>query len=98
MYRSISMPEFDQELKKDIQVIDVRERDEFANGHVPKAINKPLSELSTQITDMDDEAEYYIICQSGGRSAQACAYLAEQGFDVINVMGGTSAYTGHLEQ
>lgn len=98
MYRSISMPEFDQELKKGLNVIDVRERDEYANGHVPTAINQPLSELAQQSATLDPEKEYYVICQSGGRSAKACEYLADQGLDVINVMGGTSAYKGKLEQ
>ena len=82
---------------KTLNLIDVREADEFASGHLPGAINLPLSDFLERYGELDKDKSYHIICQSGARSAQACAFLAGEGYDVINVAGGTSAWLGDLE-
>ena len=46
----------------------------------------------------DKNQPYYLICQMGSRSAQACAFLSQQGYQVTNVLGGTSGWLGQLEQ
>ncbi len=81
-----------------INLVDVREADEFATGHVPGAVNLPLSEFAGRYTELAADKSYHIICQMGGRSAQACAFLDAQGYDVTNVDGGTAAWTGNLEK
>ena len=73
-------------------VIDVRELDEFTSGHVPGAIHIPLSTVPVRMNELDREVDYQVICEAGGRSAQACAYLEAQGFSVANVLGGTGAW------
>ena len=93
MYKSIGMPEFYQEAKRhQLPIIDVREIDEYEAGHVPNAKNLPLSTLGETFVTLEKEQEYYIICQSGGRSARAAEFLSQQGYDVTNVMGGTSSW------
>ena len=82
---------------KTLNLIDVREADEFASGHLPGAINLPLSDFLERYEELDKDKPYYIICRSGARSAQACAFLEEDGYDVTNVAGGTSAWLGDLE-
>ena len=82
---------------KTLNLIDVREADEFASGHLPGAINLPLSDFLERYEELDKEKPYYIICRCGARSAQACAFLEEEGYDVTNVAGGTSAWMGDLE-
>ena len=82
---------------KTLNLIDVREADEFASGHLPGAINLPLSDFLERYGELDKEKSYHIICQSGARSAQACAFLEEEGYDVTNVAGGTIAWLGDLE-
>ena len=82
---------------KTLNLIDVREADEFASGHLPGAINLPLSDFLERSEELDKDKPYYIICRSGARSAQACAFLEEEGYDVTNVAGGTSAWLGDLE-
>ncbi|AEL10098.1 hypothetical protein SPPN_03290 [Streptococcus pseudopneumoniae IS7493] len=41
---------------------------------------------------MDKDRLHYIICKSGMRSARACQFLSEQGYEVINVQGGMTAF------
>ena len=82
---------------KTLNLIDVREADEYASGHVPGATNLPLSDFLERYGELDKEKSYHIICQSGARSAQACAFLEEEGYYVTNVAGGTSAWLGDLE-
>jgi rhodanese-related sulfurtransferase len=74
-------------------VIDVREPDEFASGHVPGAVNVPLGTVPTWAASQPKDAAYLLICQSGRRSAHASSYLVEQGFTrVTNVEGGTAEW------
>ena len=77
-------------------VIDVREVDEYVSGHVPGAINIPLSELVGRESECALGETVYVICQAGGRSARACEHLSQQpnlqGIAFINVLGGTGAW------
>lgn len=97
MYKSIGMPEFYQEAKREaLDIIDVREINEYELGHVPTAQNIPLSSIASEELPISKGKEYYVICQSGARSAQACEWFSEKGYDVVNVMGGTSGWPGAL--
>lgn len=98
MHKSTGMPEFYQEAKRhQLPIIDVREIDEFEAGHIPNAKNVPLSTLAENFETLDKDQAYYVICQAGGRSARACDFLSKQGYDVTNVLGGTSAWPGEME-
>jgi len=72
-------------------LIDVRERDEFARGHVPGAVNIPMSELGERLEELPGEA-FDVICQVGGRSARVVEALEARGYDVTNVEGGTGEW------
>ncbi|MHC9537786.1 rhodanese-like domain-containing protein [Dellaglioa sp. BT-FLS60] len=72
------------------QIIDVREDFEFAEGHIPGAINVPLDEID----QYELEGQVYIICRSGRRSAQAADILFEKGKDVVDVYGGMLSWQG----
>lgn len=77
-------------------VIDVREVDEYVSGHVPGAINIPLSELVGKESECNLGDAVYVICQAGARSARACEHLSQQAalqnISFINVLGGTGAW------
>ena len=73
-------------------VLDVRNADEFGRGHVDGAVFMPLHVVPLRTSELDRSETYYVICESGGRSGQACSYLAQQGFDVRSVDGGMSAW------
>jgi rhodanese-related sulfurtransferase len=73
-------------------VVDVREPDEYRSGHVPGAALIPLSLVPMRIDEIPQEETVYVICHSGGRSAQAVQYLRRFGVDAINVAGGTDGW------
>ena len=75
-----------------LSVLDVREVDEFESLHLEGARNLPLSQLADTYDQLDKDLLYYVICKSGMRSARACQFLVEQGYEVINVQGGMTAF------
>ena len=74
--------------REDVPLIDVREADEFAAGHVPGAVNLPMSTLGDHLDELPEGA-FDVICQIGGRSARVVQALESRGFDATNVEGGT---------
>ena len=70
----------------------MREVEEFETLHLEGARNLPLSQLADTYKQLDKDNLYYVICKSGMRSARACQFLAEQGYEVINVQGGMTAF------
>jgi rhodanese-related sulfurtransferase len=80
-------------------VIDVREPNEYASGHVPSAINMPVGSLPQAAAALDRDAQILVICQSGHRSVTASKRLMKAGFtQVRNVTGGTSSWRGPLQR
>ena len=82
------------EVPANAQLIDVREPDEFAEVRAKGATNLPLSNFAAEAGKINPDEDIYVICKSGGRSAQAAEYLEKaRGWDnVINVEGGTIAW------
>ena len=77
--------------KESLSILDVREVEEFEALHLEGARNLPLSQLADTYEQLDKDNLYYVICKSGMRSARACQFLSEQGYEVINVQGGMDA-------
>ncbi len=80
-----------------VNLIDVRSPREYRSAHVAGARLLPLNTLTKEGVlngrPSDGDSPVYVICQSGVRSAAACARLAEQGLtNVVNVIGGTRAW------
>lgn len=82
---------------EDLNIIDVRENDEVANGVIPGAIHIPLGTIPERTNDLDPSTEYIVVCKGGVRSMKACEYLESQGFKVTNLEGGMMSYDGELE-
>jgi rhodanese-related sulfurtransferase len=76
----------------DAFVLDVREADEWAAGHVGGALHIPLMELPARIDELPKDATVTVVCRVGGRSAQATSWLAAQGYDAVNLDGGMLAW------
>lgn len=75
-----------------VPLIDVREPDEYADGHVPGAVLVPLGSVPAADLSQYRGSTLYVICKSGGRSMRACEFLADAGYDVVNIAGGTMAW------
>lgn len=79
-----------------VVLIDVRTPVEFREVHASPARNLPLDRLNTAAfagERFGAEEPLYLICQAGGRGAQACEKLAKAGYsNVVNVEGGTQAW------
>ncbi len=73
-------------------VVDVREPAEFREGHVPSATNIPMGQLTDRLGDLDQNRPVHVVCASGNRSSAMADVLTANGFDAINVAGGTSAW------
>lgn len=71
-----------------LNIIDVRENDEVAQGMIPTATHIPLGEIPNRIHELDSNKEYVLVCRSGKRSEKACAILASNQFAVVNMSGG----------
>ena len=93
MIAEISVTELEKLIAAGSLVIDVRETDEFAAGHVPTAISIPLSTLQDRVDEFRHQGTVYVICQVGGRSMRACQYLADFDIDnLVNIAGGTTGW------
>lgn len=73
-------------------VLDVRNADEYARGHIDGAVLMPLHLVPLRVSELDRSETYYVVCESAGRSGQATAYLAQHGFDARSMQGGMSAW------
>jgi len=78
--------------ESDALVLDVRETAEFAFAHVPGAVNIPLGELDSRISELDTSKTIYVVCRTGSRSDLACQKLSANGFNVKNVLPGMSSW------
>ncbi len=80
-----------------VQIIDVREDFEVSTGKIPGAKHLALSRIAHELGELNKNSHYYIVCQSGGRSARACEFLSHYGYHVTNVNGGMMAWPGKIE-
>jgi rhodanese-related sulfurtransferase len=74
-------------------VVDVREDDEYADGHVSGAVHIPLGTVPQRFEEIPGDRPVYVICARGSRSARAVEFLRAKGIDAVNVAGGTLAWT-----
>ena len=81
-----------REVAADAFLLDVREDDEWRAGHVDGARHVPLMELQARVGELPQGAPITVVCRVGGRSAQATAWLVQQGYDAVNLDGGLVAW------
>jgi rhodanese-related sulfurtransferase len=88
----IDVAELEARLADGATVLDVRNPDEYENGHVAGAVLIPLPELPDRLDEVPSGDPLLVICQAGARSQRACELLAEEGRSVANVIGGTGEW------
>ena len=92
-YVEVDVAEFHDDADPNKVVLDVREPVETAQGTVEGALCIPLGRLEEAIGQIEDDANLYVVCRSGSRSAYASEVLAAAGKrDVKNVAGGLLAW------
>ncbi|OYV07392.1 MAG: CoA-disulfide reductase [Verrucomicrobiales bacterium VVV1] len=77
---------------KDFDLLDVRDEDEFAEGHVPGALNIPLNSLRDSLSSLGRVRPLAVYCAVGGRAHNAVRLLRQKGFEACNVSGGYLSY------
>lgn len=101
-YRQISMDEAVEMMKKesDYIILDVRRADEFAEGHIPGAINVANESIGTEeIPELPDKAQLILVyCRSGRRSKEAAEKLVKLGYTNIVEFGGILDWKGEIER
>ena len=97
-YQQISMDEAIaiMESESDYIILDVRTTEEFADKHIPDAINIPNETIGTEeIPELPDKAQLILIyCRSGNRSKQASDKLVGLGYTNIVEFGGINDWPG----
>ncbi len=71
-----------------ITLIDVREPDEFASGHIETATNIPLTKLAGKIFDHSTDTKIVFVCKSGKRSMQAANFARSLGYSYTYSLDG----------
>jgi len=95
-FKQINVDKVRDLVENNSYIIDVRERGEYANGHIKGSINIPLSELRKRTNEIPQDKPVYLHCRTGQRSYNAVLALQNLGFDnIYNITGsflGISLY------
>ncbi len=93
-FNNITVAELTKLLQQgNLKLIDVRTDAEIARGRIPEGVALPLHLLPLKMHELDKNAKIVFYCQVGGRSAQAAAFAAANGFSgVYNLQGGITAW------
>lgn len=73
-------------------VIDVRQPEEFRQGHIAGAKLMPLNELHRRMKELPQTREIVCVCASGSRSSSAAKVLLKEGYTVFDMQGGMLAW------
>ena len=99
-FRSVDAEQFAREIEREeVQLVDVRTAEEFAEGHIPGAVNMDVNGVAfeAQIATLDTERPVALYCRSGRRSKVAAEKVVKAGFEVVELDGGILSWTGDKE-
>ena len=95
VFREIEVADLVELLEQDnsIRLIDIRSEKEINSGLIPGAEHLPMHMLPLKMNELEKDRTTILYCHIGARSARACAYLLENGFDQVhNLRGGMVAW------
>ena len=99
--REITATELKQKLDngEDVQIIDVREPNEYAVARIPNSTHIPLGQVVNRMSEIDPARETVVHCKLGGRSAKAIEALTRAGFQgkLANLKGGITAWSNDVD-
>ena len=87
---ALNAQELSEKLKGDTHplVVDVREPEEYQEGHIAQSKLIPLGELHHHLNELPKDKEIVCVCASGSRSSAATKQLVNAGYKAINMNGG----------
>ncbi len=92
MVKSIDAQQFEKELSSDSNIVDVRNNNEYANGHLENSVFRPLDQIHHNVNEYQADTSYYVHCQGGYRSMIACSVLKAHGIhNLVDIKGGFGA-------
>ena len=82
-----------------VQIIDVREPDEYAIARIPDSKHIPLGQVVNRMSEIDPDMDTVVHCKMGGRSAKAIEALRRAGFTgrLTNLKGGITAWSNEVD-
>jgi adenylyltransferase/sulfurtransferase len=88
-----------QETEGDVQLIDVRQPDEYAFARIPGAKLIPLGEIVRRMDELDETRVAILQCKMGGRSAKAIEILRLAGYkgEMKNLRGGITSWSNEVD-
>ncbi|MGH9226611.1 MAG: rhodanese-like domain-containing protein [Acidimicrobiales bacterium] len=88
----VNVEELEAAVAAGAPVVDVREHDEYASGHVAGALLMPMAEVVARVHELRKPGTFYIVCATGARSGRAAQWYRAQGIDARNLGGGMKAW------
>jgi rhodanese-related sulfurtransferase len=82
----------DEQIRAGAFLLDVREDDEWQDGHAPAAVHIPMGELSARSGELPADRTIICVCHIGGRSAVVTDALNRGGWTALNLSGGMNAW------
>jgi rhodanese-related sulfurtransferase len=73
-------------------LVDVRTAQEFSQGHIPGALNIPVDEVRSRLSEFPRDRAIAIYCQVGQRGYLATRILKQSGLSAMNIWGGYKTY------
>ena len=98
-FESVDQTQFALEIANpDVQIVDVRTMAEYADGHIPGAVNIDVNspEFDSAITTLNKEHTVALYCRSGRRSKIAADKVASAGYKVVELDGGILSWQGEV--
>jgi rhodanese-related sulfurtransferase len=90
--REVGVSDIPTTIDDSVVLLDVREDDEWQRGHAAGARHIPMGEVPVRLGEIDPGAKLFVVCHLGGRSLRVARYLAQNGYEPINVSGGMQAW------
>ena len=97
--KSITVQDLNQSINNNEQftLLDVREDRELIITSIDGAIHIPMMAIPYELEKINKNEPVYILCHSGVRSAQACLFLEQKGFNASNILGGIQAWSTEID-
>jgi rhodanese-related sulfurtransferase len=92
MVPEVDVRDLPDPLPEDLTLLDVREADEWDQGHIEGSVHIPMMSVPAELASIPGDGRVLVVCAVGARSARVAAFLQQQGIDAVNLAGGLVAW------